>query len=156
MKSKTKIIALLMAASTIGGIAHAGIGSGSGFGPPPQGSMMDPAQEFVRLSKVLKINDSQLAQIKALLEADRAQMKTVMEQVMDKRDQLREVSEGTSYDETFVRSLAAGIAEAEIEMAVLRTKIQTQINTILTAEQREMLKSLRPEPGRSPFPALQQ
>jgi Spy/CpxP family protein refolding chaperone len=79
-----------------------------------------------------------------------------MEQVMDKRDQLREVSEGTSFDETFVRSLAAGIADAEIELAVSRTKVQTQINTILTVEQRELLKSLRPEPGRRPSPALQQ
>lgn len=151
MSRKFVVIGMLLATMVAAASVHAGSGKGHVNGPPP-GGMMEPGQGIDRMAKVLKLTDAQQTQIKALLDAEKERMKPVFESVHEKRDQLRKLSEATSFDEAAVRTIATAIAQQEIELMISRTGTQSKINALLTADQRELLKNLRPDMDRRPPP----
>jgi Spy/CpxP family protein refolding chaperone len=151
MSRKLAVIGIMLATMVAAASVHAGSGIGHGYGPPP-GSIMEPGQGIGRMAKVLKLTDTQQTQIKAILDAEKEQLKPVFESIHEKRDQLRALSESTTFDETAVRTIATAIAQEEIELMVSRTRTQSRINVLLTADQRELLINLRPDMGRMPPP----
>jgi Spy/CpxP family protein refolding chaperone len=56
-----------------------------------------------------------------------------------------QAGDATVFDEATVRTIAAEQAKIEIELIVSRTRVQSLINALLTAEQLELLKNLRPD-----------
>jgi protein CpxP len=148
MKRKLVLMVVLVAAMIGGGTGAvlAGYGPGGCSGGPQPG----PGGFEGRMAKVLKLTDTQQSQIKAILDAEREQNKTLFDKMHENRKLLLQAGEATTFDETTVRALAAGQAQLEAELTVSRIKVQTQINTILTSDQREMLKNLRPDPDRKP------
>jgi Spy/CpxP family protein refolding chaperone len=142
MKGKLMTAMILTALLTTGAAYSMGPGGpGRGGGP-----------DLTKLATVLKLTQSQQTQIQSIQDAERSQIKTLLGTMKEKRDQLRKAGEGTTFDEAAVRALATAVAQQETELAVARVKAQTQVNAILTAEQREMLKSLRPDHDRRPPP----
>ncbi len=148
MKRKLILMVVLVAAMIGGGTGAvlAGYGPGGGFGGPQPG----PGGFEVRMSKVLKLTDVQQSQIKAILDAELEQNKTLFDKMHENRKLLLQAGEATIFYEASVRALAAVQAQLETELTVSRIKVQTQINTILTSDQRELLKNLRPDPDRKP------
>lgn len=151
MSRKLAVIGMLLATMVAAASVHAGSGKGHSYGPP-SGGMMETGQGIDRMAKVLKLTDAQQTQIKSLLDAEKEKMKPVFESIHEKRDQLRTLSEATSFDEAAVRTIATAIAQEEIELMVSRTRTQSKINALLTADQRELLKNLRPDMDRRPPP----
>ncbi|ACM21864.1 CpxP superfamily protein [Geotalea daltonii FRC-32] len=144
MKKKALVAAVLVAMAIGGGTAvFAGRGPG-GDCDKKQGSEMHQGKFYQRMAKVLKLTDAQQNQIKSLISAERAASEPFIDQMHEKRKLLMQSGESTTFDEASVRSIAAAIAQIKTELAVIRVKTQTQIYTILTPEQRELAKSLKP------------
>ncbi|MGE4579816.1 MAG: Spy/CpxP family protein refolding chaperone [Desulfuromonadales bacterium] len=96
-----------------------------------------------RMAAKLNLTSEQQAQIKAIVEAERERIAPLREQMREQRTQLQAAMKAQPFDENTVRLLAASQAEARTEMIVHRARVQNQINTVLTEEQREQAEKLR-------------
>jgi periplasmic protein CpxP/Spy len=151
------IVIVVLAAAMIGngtGAALAGPGPGGDFGGPLPGMEMEAGSFEGRMAKALKLTDTQQSQIKTILDAEREQDKTLIDKMHESRKLLMQAAEATTFDEAAARVLAVDQAATETELVVSRTKVQSQIYALLTTEQRELLKNLRPDMDRqSPPPS---
>jgi Spy/CpxP family protein refolding chaperone len=138
----------MMAAMTLTAL----LATSAAYSMGPGGHGRGGGPDLTKLATVLKLTETQQTQIQAIQEAERTKMKTLFDALKEKRDLLRTAGEGTTFDEATVRALAAALAQQETELTVARVKTKTQVNAILTAEQRELLKSLRPDRERRPAP----
>lgn len=147
MKKKLMITVVLAAAMIGGGTGAvlAGYGPGGGLGGPPPGKEMGAGFFQERMAKVLKLTDAQQIRIKTISDAEQEQLKPLFDKMHESRKLLMQAAEATVFDEAVVRALAAGQARIEVELTVSRTRVQNQINAILTPDQRELLKNLRSE-----------
>ncbi|MFA7061923.1 MAG: Spy/CpxP family protein refolding chaperone [Pedobacter sp.] len=146
--NKKMIVMALLAATIIGGGAGAvlaGHGPGGEFGGPPPGIEMGPGGFEGRMAKVLKLTETQQSQIKAVFDTERDLVKSLFDKMHESRKQLMLLAEATVFDEATVRSIAHEQATTETELIVSRTRVQNKISGLLTQEQRELLKNLRPE-----------
>ena len=96
------------------------------------------------------MSDTQQAQIKAIFAAEREKNGPLIEKMKEYRKQLHDAAKATPFDEAAVRAVATKKAQVEFELAVSRARIQSQINGILTPEQRQKLEKIRPpiKPGK--------
>lgn len=152
MKRKLIVTVVLVAAMIGGGTGAvlAGHGPGGGFGGQAPGPEMGPGGFEGRMAKILKLTDAQKSQIKTIHDAEREQIKPLFDKLHESRKLLMQASEATVFDEASVRTLAAEQAKIETELIVSRTRVQNQINALLTPDQRELLKNLRPDTDRRP------
>lgn len=132
----------LVVAITGAGAAFANFGPGC----PPDGER-DGGKHLKKMAKVLKLTEAQKGKVTAICDAERERMKPVAEKMRENQKLLMAAGEGTSFDETAVRGIAAAQAQLKTEMCVSRIKMQTQINAVLTPEQLELAKDLKPERG---------
>jgi Spy/CpxP family protein refolding chaperone len=143
------VITVLLTAALVGGGAgavSAGYGTRGDFGGPPPGMELGPGSFDGRKAKALKLTDTQHSQIKTILDAERELFKPLIDKINENRKLLTQAAEASTFDEAAVRAIAVEQATIETELIVSRTKVQCQIYILLTAEQRELLKNLRPEP----------
>ena len=154
MKMKLMVMVVLAAAMIGGGTgaALAGHGPGGEFGGPPPGMEMGSDSFEGRMAKALKLTDVQQSQIKTLLDAERERVKPFIVKMQESRKLLVQAAEATTFDEAAVRAIAVDQAATETELIVSRTKVQNQIYALLSTEQRELLKNLRPDMDRQPPP----
>lgn len=92
----------------------------------------------------LELSDEQRTQIRALVDESRPQMREFGDKMRDNRKELRTLVQGGSPDEAEVRKLADTQGDLKAEMIVLRTKVYSDIRTVLTEEQREQINQTRP------------
>jgi len=154
MKMKLMVMVVLAAAMIGGGTgaALAGHGPGGEFGGPPPGMEMGSDSFEGRMAKALKLTDVQQSQIKTLLDAERERVKPFIVKMQESRKLLVQATEATTFDEAAVRAIAVDQAATETELIVSRAKVQNQIYALLTTEQRELLKNLRPDMDRQSPP----
>ena len=147
MKNRLIVIAVLAATSIGGGTGAvlAGHGPSGEFGGPPPGMEMGSGGFEGRMAKVLKLSATQQSQIKAVFDTEHDLVKPLFDKMHESRKQLMALAEATVFDETAVRTIAHGQAATETELIVSRARVQNKINGLLTQEQRELLKNLRPE-----------
>jgi Spy/CpxP family protein refolding chaperone len=99
----------------------------------------------------LDLTQAQIDQVKALRDAARTASEPFEQQMRKAGDGIRAAIESGSFDEDAVRTLAAGESKANIELRVIGARTDAAILKLLTAEQREALKTMRPpHPGRGP------
>jgi len=147
MKNKLMVMAVL-AATIIGGgtgAVLAGHGPSGEFAGSPPGMEMGPGGFEGRMAKILKLTETQQSQIKAVFDTEHDLVKPLFDKMHENRKQLMSLAEATVFDEAAVRSIANDQATTETEMIVSRTRVQNKINGLLTPQQRELLKILRPE-----------
>jgi Spy/CpxP family protein refolding chaperone len=104
------------------------------------------------MTKVLKLTESQQSQIKTILDSERGQVKGLFDKMHENRKLLMQAAEAAVFDETAVRVIAEARARIETELIVSRSRVQSQINALLTAEQLELSKLLRPDMPPGPPP----
>ena len=149
------MVAVALVAVIIGGgtgAVMAGHGPGEGCAGQPPEMEMGPGGFDGRMVRILKLTDSQQTLITALFDAHRKEVKPLFDKMHEIRRTLVQAAEATEFDEVFVRTAAVAQAKIETELTVSRLKIQARINGLLTPEQREMLKLLRPGLERMPMP----
>jgi Spy/CpxP family protein refolding chaperone len=149
MKMNKKIIVMAVLAATIicvgTGAVLAGHGPGGEFGGPPPGMEMGPGGFEGRMAQVLKLTETQQSQIKAVFDTERDLVKPLFDKMHESRKQLMSLAEATVFDEAAVRTIAQEQAATETELIVSHAQVRSKINGLLTQEQRELLKNLRPE-----------
>jgi Spy/CpxP family protein refolding chaperone len=99
-----------------------------------------------RMAKILKLTDTQKTQIKALLDTERESVEPLREKMRQSREQLKQLADATVFDETAVRAVAVAQSLIEVELIVSHTRTLINVNALLTADQRELLSNLLPEP----------
>jgi Spy/CpxP family protein refolding chaperone len=98
-----------------------------------------------RMSRDLDLTDAQRAQVKAILETERASVAPLLTDAARNRQALRESTAGGKFDETQVRSLAASQAKSMTEMIVARERARARIyNEVLSPEQRAKADQMFP------------
>jgi Spy/CpxP family protein refolding chaperone len=127
-----------------------------GFGPRGGGGPRGPGGlrgrgGLDRMVFELDLTEAQIEQVKVLREAARTASEPYEQQIGKAEEAIRAAIESGSFDEDAVRTLAAGESKAGTELRVLHARTEAAILKVLTAEQREALKNMRPpRPGRGP------
>jgi len=142
MKTKMMVVVSLMAL-VLGGasmIAYAQGPEGGphhGWGGPGPGGMGFIAGE-------LNLTDAQKAQVKTIMQANRASMKPLMQQMEQNRAAMLAATANGAYDQAKITALANQQAQLQAAMTVQHEAIQHQIyTTVLTADQQAKAEQLR-------------
>ncbi len=142
------VITVAMVAAMIGVSTSAVLaerGPMPGFGGPPPGIERGAENFEARMAKILKLTDTQKTQIKALLDAEREQVRLHIDKMHESREKLKQLADATVFDETALRALAVAQSQIEVELIVSHTKTLNKVNALLTPDQRELLANLLPE-----------
>jgi len=144
MKTKlivvVSIVALLLCGAAMmayaQGPGHDGMGGPHGMGGPGHGMGF--------LVRELNLTDVQKEQVKAIMQANHANMKTVMQQLEQNRQALLTVTANGAYDPAKIQALANQQAQLQAAMTVKHEALQHQIYTqVLTADQQAKAEQLR-------------
>jgi protein CpxP len=132
------VVALLLCGAAIFAYAQGPGPDSKGFAGPGHGHGMG------FWARELNLTDAQKAQVKTIMQANHASMKTVMQQMDQNRAALLAATANGAYDAAKIQSLATQQAQLEATMIVNRESIQHQIYTqVLTADQQAKAEELR-------------
>ncbi len=96
------------------------------------------------LAKALNLTDAQKAQIKAIMQAQRASTRPLMLQMAQNRQAMLTATASGAFDQAKVQALATQQAQIMSQLEVQRASVHSQIyNTVLTAEQKATADQLR-------------
>ena len=142
MKMKLMVVAsglaLLLCGATIFAYAQDPGPEGKGFGGPGHG------HGFEFMARELNLTDGQKNQVKTIMQANKASMKTVVQQMAQNRAAMLAATANGAYDPVKIQSLATQQAQLEATMIVNRESIRHQIYTqVLTADQQAKAEQLR-------------
>ena len=97
-------------------------------------------RHFARLARALDLTDAQKEQVKTILEAEMEKVAPLRQALGETREKIRRAVEAEPFDEATVRTLAASQSETRTEMIVSRARVQSQIFALLSPEQQEQAK----------------
>jgi len=143
MKTKLMVVATVMALLLCGAtmVAYA-------QGPGPQGKAFlggpGHGHGFGFMARELNLTDAQKAQIKTIMQSNRASMKAVATQMAQNRAALLAATANGAYDPAKIQALAGQQAQLEAMMIVNRESVKHQIYTqVLTSDQQAKAEQLR-------------
>src|SRR5664279_1407300 len=147
MKTKLIVVVSIMALVLCGaammayaqGPGHDGMGGPHGMGGPG-----GPGHGMGFMVRELNLTDAQKEQVKAIMKAGHANMKTVMQQMEQNKQALLTVTANGAYDAAKIQLLANQQAQLQAAMTVQHEALQHQIYTqVLTADQQAKAEQLR-------------
>lgn len=142
MKSRILVLAAMTVLSTAV-LGHAMLGPR--FRSPTAGEGAVPGPSPAELGRVLELTEAQQKQVTLILGEERAKEKARHQREQELGRQLREMEEAAVFDEQAARKLASELADLDAERLVGHLKTRHRIDALLSAEQRERAKKLRPE-----------
>jgi Spy/CpxP family protein refolding chaperone len=143
MKTKLMVVvsvmALLLCGATISGYAQ---------GPGPQGGAFaggpGHGHGFGFMERELNLTDAQKAQIKTIMQSNKASMKVVATQMAQNRAAMLAATANGAFDQAKIQALAGQQAQLEAAMIVNRESVKHQIYTqVLTPDQQAKAEQLR-------------
>jgi Spy/CpxP family protein refolding chaperone len=123
------LLALMVSGATMLSYAQAPMGFSPGMhgGHGPMGHMFHD----------LDLTDAQKAQVKSIMDANKTNMHTLMQQMAQTRLALLQATANGAYDAAKIQALAAQQAQLQAAMTVQHEALQHQVYTqVLTADQR--------------------
>lgn len=99
---------------------------------------------LAKMARVLDLTEDQQSRIRAIVDEERTKTAPLRQQMMEYRDQLRQLMQADTLDETAVRTLAEQKAAVGTELTLSRARTQNHILAQLTPEQRELAEKIRP------------
>src|SRR5215469_8165803 len=87
-------------------------------------------------TKNLDLTDTQQAQLKDIMTKEKPTIQPLMQQMASSRQQLRQLENSGTFDETKVRGIATQQAQTMIELIVQRERIQSEMMHVLTPDQK--------------------
>lgn len=112
------------------------------------GEQMVQRRYFQKMAVRLKLTDDQREQIKGLFKEAAGQNKAVRDKLAVGRQKMRQLIEADTFDDAAVKALATEQAGLQAELSIARARLLHQVRTVLTPEQRELAKHLRPDKPR--------
>lgn len=133
----------VLAAVAIGALAAAGLFAGRlSANAFPQGSRADfVPRMFARVSRALDLTTDQQSQIKNVLRTHETEIEAQMTTARAARQALHTAVATSPLDEASIRARAADVGKAHADGAVLFAKIRSEIDPILTADQKTKLQT---------------
>jgi Spy/CpxP family protein refolding chaperone len=96
------------------------------------------------MAKQLNLTDAQKAQIKTIMQAQRATNRPLMLQMAQDRAAMLTATAGGAFDQAKVQALAAQQSQLVAQLMVQKASLHSQIyNTVLTADQKAKADQLR-------------
>ena len=144
MKTKLIVVVSIMALVLCGAAMMA-----YAQGPGPEGmgghhGMGGPGHGMGFMVRELNLTDAQKEQVKAIMKAGHANMKTVMQQMEQNKQALLTATANGAYDAAKIQLLANQQAQLQAAMTVQHEALQHQIYTqVLTADQQAKAEQLR-------------
>lgn len=93
---------------------------------------------IMRLTRQLDLSDTQQAQVRSILQAERSRVEPLFIAAAENRRELNAATDSGKFDEAQVRSLAAQQAETIAQLIVEKQRAKARIyNEVLTAQQRD-------------------
>ena len=96
-------------------------------------------------AELLGLTEEQQEQIEAIRTAEIAAHRDLREKMLEYREQLRELTDKGTFDESAVRVIAVEKAKIQVEMAVAKAEMRSKIHAIMTPEQQELAKNFSSE-----------
>jgi Spy/CpxP family protein refolding chaperone len=127
------VLALLLAAIPASLLARP---QGPGFGGG-HGRLLE------RIADRLELTDQQREQVRAVHEVYREDVEALMDVMGVARGDLQNQVRADSFDETAIRQASARVAAVSADLAVLRARIHSDVQQILTPEQAAKAEELR-------------
>jgi len=93
------------------------------------------------LARQLDLTDAQKAEIKTMMQAQRATLHPLMQQMHSLDQQLKQYTEGT-YDEAKVQALVTQQSQTLVQLKVEETRIHNELYQLLTPDQQAKLKEI--------------
>lgn len=146
---KAVLIAIALTGSVAAGIAVANPGGDAqscGRGHHAMGygrHHSDHESRIERMADVLGLTQEQRDAVRAIIDKSRPQKRALRDTLSEHRRQLRALTQQGIPSEGEVRQIADAQGRAIADMIVLRTRIQSDINAVLTQEQREKMQEMR-------------
>jgi len=128
--------ALLVVLAVAGGAVaqgmhhHGGMGDDFGFG-------------LRYYSDVLDLTQAQQDQMKAIMEKEKPTIHPLMQQMMQFHKDMSALNANGTFDEAKTRALAAQNTQAITELMVQKARIQSEMMSVLTADQKAKLAQVR-------------
>ena len=91
----------------------------------------------------LDLTDAQKAQMKQIRESHSQSLRPLMEQIRAKRQEIRQASEGGTFNEALVTQKLSEIAPLEAKLMGERSRLHQETLSVLTAEQKAKLEQSR-------------
>lgn len=106
--------------------------------------------QIYRMGKRLGLTKEQRTAVRAIVDQHRPQMRALRDAQAESRHQLMALSATGNPDTVQVRALADTQGKAIADMIVLRVRMRSEINKVLTEEQRKKLLQARETRGHRP------
>ncbi|MGE0388171.1 MAG: Spy/CpxP family protein refolding chaperone [Gammaproteobacteria bacterium] len=103
----------------------------------PEGGML------MHMVQSLDLTREQRDRIGVITDAARPKMRSIMFDMMDQRKALHDAARAEQFDEAAIRKLADAHGRSMSEMIVLKARTRSQVDAVLTAEQRQKLAQSR-------------
>ena len=94
-----------------------------------------------RMSNRLNLTEEQRTQVQAIVDGNSEQMTDLRTRMQQNRETMRQLVQQTPFDEEEVRKLADEQGDLKADMIVLRTQQRSEINAILSDEQRAQMQN---------------
>jgi len=111
-----------------------------------QGQFMQIGFEkhFNRMAETLSLTDAQQEQAKTIMETERTGNEATIQQLMNIRKQIKDLTISDNFNENSVRTLAEQASKLRVELIVSHARTQNQIYKLLTDEQKQLAQKLEP------------
>jgi Spy/CpxP family protein refolding chaperone len=137
---KTALLGVGIAALAVGGLLAGRLSAGA-F--PQRGHSEFGPRLFGRIARALDLTDDQKSQIKAILKTHASEIETQMKASAEARRAVHEAVLAQPVDEAAIRAAAQRLGEIHADGAVLFAKIRTEVQPLLTEEQRGKIQKFR-------------
>lgn len=101
------------------------------------------AERIAMMADRLDLDEAQVAQIEAIVDANRAQAESLKDAFADNRAALQEAAAFDQYDAAAVAELADDLGALTSQRVLLKTQVRNEVLAVLTEEQRADLGELR-------------
>ena len=132
----------LVAVSTIFAIAQKGA-DGKGKGKRHFGNRGHHRGGFGRMAAKLNLTDAQKEQVKQIMEASRAKTESLREASKVNRKKMHEATANGQFDEATVSAIAQEQAGISAQLTVEKLRVKSQMFQILTAEQKAQMAQMK-------------
>lgn len=133
----------VLVAAGVGALAVAGMFAGrlSADAFPHSGHGSSLPRMFGRIARALDLTADQKAQVKGVLRAHAPEIEAQMTASRSARRALHQALMAQPIDEAAIRTRAADLGKVQGDGAVLFARIRTEVDPILTPEQRDKLRT---------------
>ena len=136
--SRFKVLAAVLAAALLAAVAIAQNVVETSQGPEHfRGGFAAHMLGFY--ADYLDLTDAQQAQVKDILAKEKPNIRPLMQQMAQAHQQLRQLEEAATFDESKVRALATQQSQTMTELIVQKARIKSELIALLTPEQKDKL-----------------